>query len=64
MTIMKELVKKIMETELVLNKNMEDNLNGNKAAGVRARKNTLELEKMFKQYRKLSVEAAKSTTRS
>ena len=37
---MKELVKKIMETELVLNKNMEDNLNGNKAAGVRARKNT------------------------
>lgn len=56
---MEEFVKKIMETELVLNKNMEDNLNGNKAAGVRARKNTLELEKMFKQYRKLSVEAAK-----
>lgn len=56
---MEELVKKIMETELVLNKNMEDNLNGNKAAGVWARKNTLELEKMFKQYRKLSVEAAK-----
>lgn len=56
---MEELVKKIMETELVLNKNMEDNLNGNKAAGVRARKNTLELEKMLKQYRKLSVEAVK-----
>lgn len=56
---MEELVKKIMETELVLNKNIEDNLNGNKAAGVRARKNTLELEKMLKQYRKLSVEAAK-----
>lgn len=56
---MEELVKKIMETELVLNKNMEDNFNGNKAAGVRARKVSLELEKLFKQYRKLSVEAAK-----
>lgn len=56
---MEELVKKIMETELVLNKNMEDNLNGNKAAGVRARKATLELAKLYKQYRKLSVEAAK-----
>ena len=56
---MKELVKKLMETELVLNKNLENNLNGNTAAVVRARKNTLELEKMFKQYRKLSVEAAK-----
>ena len=56
---MEELVNKIIKIELVLNKNMEDNLNGNKAAGVRARKNTLELEKMFKQYRKLSVEDAK-----
>ena len=52
---MEELVKKIMETELVLNKNMEDNLNGNKAAGVRARKATLALEKLFKQFRKESV---------
>ena len=56
---MKELVKKIMETELILNKNMENNLNRNNTAGVQARKNTLELEKMFKQYRKLSVEASK-----
>lgn len=56
---MKELVKKIMETELVLNKNMEDNIKGNKAAGVRARKNTLELERLFKQYRKESVAASK-----
>ena len=52
---MKELVKKIMETELALNKNMEDNLNGNKAAGVRARKATLALEKLFKEFRKESV---------
>lgn len=52
---MEELVKKIMETELVLNKNMEDNLNGNKAAGVRARKATLALGKLFKEFRKESV---------
>lgn len=35
------------------------NLNGNKAAGARARKNSLELEKMLKEYRKLSVAAGK-----
>lgn len=35
--------------------NMEKNVNGNKAAGVRARKATLELEKLMKQYRKQSV---------
>lgn len=34
-------------------------LNGNKAAGARARKNSLELEKMLKEYRKLSVAAGK-----
>ena len=31
----------------------------NKAAGVRARKASLELEKMFKEYRKVSLETAK-----
>lgn len=31
------------------------NLNGNKAAGVRARKATLALEKLFKEFRKESV---------
>lgn len=35
--------------------NMEKNVNGNKAAGVRARKATLKLEKLMKQYRKQSV---------
>lgn len=35
------------------------NLNGNKSAGARARKASLELEKLFKQYRKLSIEASK-----
>ncbi|MBO7291621.1 MAG: histone H1 [Bacteroidaceae bacterium] len=32
---------------------------GNKAAGVRARKSSLELEKLFKEFRKASVEAGK-----
>ena len=35
------------------------NLNGNKAAGARARKASLEIEKLLKDYRKLSVAAAK-----
>lgn len=35
--------------------NMEMNVNGNKAAGVRARKASLKLEKLLKQYRKQSV---------
>lgn len=32
---------------------------GNKAAGTRARKASLELDKMFKEFRKASLEAAK-----
>ena len=35
--------------------NLEANVNGNKAAGVRARKASLKLEKLMKQYRKQSV---------
>ncbi|KAA6335087.1 hypothetical protein EZS27_016648 [termite gut metagenome] len=33
--------------------------NGNKAAGTRARKTSLEIEKALKQFRKVSIEAAK-----
>lgn len=33
--------------------------NGNKAAGTRARKASLELEKLMKQFRKASIEASK-----
>lgn len=32
---------------------------GNKAAGARARKSTLELTKLLKDYRKVSIEASK-----
>ncbi|MCR5453932.1 MAG: histone H1 [Bacteroidales bacterium] len=33
--------------------------NGNKAAGARARKVSLEIEKLTKQFRKVSIEASK-----
>lgn len=57
---MKELFDKIQSKMAELTKDMERNVQeGNKAAGVRARRTTLELEKMFKQYRKLSIESAK-----
>ena len=57
---MKELFGNIQSKMAELTKDMERNVQeGNKAAGVRARRTTLELGKMFKQYRKLSIEAAK-----
>ena len=36
---------------------------GNKAAGTRARKAALEIGKLMKEFRKVSVEAAKATTK-
>ena len=56
---MKELSEKISAKIAEFTTNLNYNTQGNKAAGVRARKNTLELEKLFKQSRKLSIEAAK-----
>ena len=57
---MEELSIKINEQITLFVTNSAKHLNqGNKAAGQRALKNTLELEKLFKQYRKLSVEASK-----
>lgn len=56
---MEELFKSIQTVQADLNTNIETYLKGNKAAGVRARKNTLELEKLFKQFRKDSVAASK-----
>jgi ElaB/YqjD/DUF883 family membrane-anchored ribosome-binding protein len=59
---MKELVAKInaefeaftAETESLIDK-------GVKAAGARARKSTLEMEKLLKEFRKLSIEESKKT---
>lgn len=57
---MKELIVTIEKTVMDnLLPNMRQNSNGNKAAGARARKASLELEKLMKQYRKMSLESAK-----
>lgn len=57
---MKELITKIQESYQafvkVANLQVE---NGNKAAGVRARKASLEIEKMMKEFRRVSLENAK-----
>ncbi len=55
---MEELIKSIQTVQADLNINFEAALKGNKAAARRARKNTLELEKLYKQFRKVSVETA------
>jgi hypothetical protein len=57
---MKELVEKLAVLTAGFNKDaaaqVEDN---NKAAGARARKASLEIEKLMKEFRKVSVEASK-----
>lgn len=54
---MEELVIKIREKMAAMDAELQNNVKGNKAAGLRARKASLELEKLFKEYRKLSVKA-------
>lgn len=57
---MKELVEKInAEFETFTNESQSLIEKGVKAAGPRARKSTLELEKLLKEFRKLSIEETK-----
>lgn len=56
---MKELVEKINALCAAFEADAAKNVAGNKAAGARARKASLELEKAFKEFRKVSVEAGK-----
>lgn len=57
---MKELLAKIEEAYAAFVKDSALQVeNGNKAAGVRARKVSLELEKMMKEFRKSSLEMQK-----
>ena len=57
---MKELVEKINAEFEVFAANAAAQVEkGNKAAGTRARKASLELTKMFKEFRAKSIEAAK-----
>jgi hypothetical protein len=57
---MKDLIEKI-NAEIATFKTESDSLieNGVKAAGARARKSTLELEKLLKEFRKVSIEESK-----
>lgn len=54
---MKDLVSKIIALCEEFRVNAEKNVTGNKAAGVRARKISLELDERLKEYRKESVKA-------
>ncbi len=57
---MKELIAQIQEQYAIFNANAEAQiLKNNKAAGTRARKAALEISKLMKEFRKVSLEAAK-----
>ena len=58
---MKELVEKISEVYENFQKDAAAQIeSGNKAAGTRARKSSLELEKLMKEFRKASLESSKN----
>jgi len=57
---MKELIEKINDEYAAFSKDAELQVEkGNKAAGTRARKSALELSKLCKDFRKVSVEESK-----
>ena len=57
---MTELLVKITDAMTSFAENAKTNIQkGNKAAGARARKTSLEIEKLLKEYRKASIEADK-----
>lgn len=57
---MKELVEKVNELMENFNKDANAQIeNGNKAAGTRARKASVEIEKALKEFRKASLDATK-----
>jgi predicted Holliday junction resolvase-like endonuclease len=57
--IMKNLVENLNRLFADFAKDAELNVNGNKAAGTRARKVSLEIEKALKNFRKESIAASK-----
>ena len=57
---MEKLVKQIVDSYNAMIEDAKAQIEkGNKAAGTRARKASLDLEKMLKEFRKLSIEASK-----
>ncbi|RGZ23885.1 histone H1 [Bacteroides caccae] len=62
---MKELVEKVAALYADFSKDANAQIeNGNKAAGTRARKASLDIEKAMKEFRKASLEASKNNIRS
>ena len=62
---MKELVEKVAALYADFSKDANAQLeNGNKAAGTRARKASLDIEKAMKEFRKASLEASKDALRN
>ncbi len=58
---MKELVEKLTALYAAFEKDAKAQVeNGNKAAGTRARKASLEIEKAMKEFRKVSIDASKN----
>ncbi|MEF9931756.1 MAG: histone H1 [Bacteroidales bacterium] len=58
---MKELIEKIKVEMEAFSKDADAQLlKGNKTAGTRARKSALEISKMMKEFRKVSIEASKN----
>lgn len=53
--LISDLVSAFVESVEEFKKDSEKSMKGNKAAGVRARKLSLEIEKRMKEYRKLSL---------
>ena len=57
---MKQLVEKLNEAFVTFSEDANLQVEkGNKAAGMRARKASLEIEKMMKEFRKVSLEVSK-----
>lgn len=56
---MKTLVKKVEELFEAIQIDANKAAEGNKAAGARARKNSIELEKVLKEFRKVSIAKSK-----
>lgn len=58
---MKDLIEKIQNEMTLFAKDAEAQaVKGNKAAGTRARKAAIEISKLMKEFRKVSLEAAKN----
>lgn len=61
---MEKVQELLTEVQTLVNEFVADataNVNGNKAAGRRARKTTLELTRLFKDYRVMTIQAERKT---